>query len=509
MGILEGQNRFGQQQQQMEQAKINQGIQDYATAQQYPMMQLGFMSNMLRGLPLQATTTQSYQATPSAYQQGIGAIGTIAGAKQAGLFKEGGAVKGLAGGGAIRYADTGAVQANPDSEATQGIQAQLASMDIKQLRQIANTSPSEQVREMANEMIAQKEIQAQAEQRAQQSMPQQPMMPSQGIAAAPAGSMDTLQAAGGGIIAFANKGAVPDINTLESDEDRLARLQKQQGLVGITGKPMEGYGKYLADQIAAQSDAESKMKGYNLMDIASRFGTTAGGPLYAAQQAVQGSMPEIQKRSEAYKSREGQLMKGQAEIENADRLEKMGFIKEGNEQREKGLNRIKDLEVANLNARTQMASANRSTDLDRDAQAYFNDLVANYGMDPKNPATMNLARQKAREGTNPYAQGKLDLQTEVAITTREKEDKELKALSMQLTFAEGADRTKVLEDIQKRRQAIRDEIMAKKPAAKTGDGAPAPTPAPTSGLPATATGPNGETLYLQPNGKYSAVKPKG
>jgi hypothetical protein len=79
MGILEGQNRFGLQQQQLEQQKINQGISDYATAQQYPMMQLGFMSNMLRGLPMQATTTQTYQAQPPIAQQaaglGLGALG--------------------------------------------------------------------------------------------------------------------------------------------------------------------------------------------------------------------------------------------------------------------------------------------------------------------------------------------------------------------------------------------------------------------------------------------------
>ena len=79
MGILQGQNQFGTQQQQMEQQKINQSIQDYATAQQYPMMQLGFMSNMLRGLPMQATTTQQYQAQAPLAQQaaglGLGALG--------------------------------------------------------------------------------------------------------------------------------------------------------------------------------------------------------------------------------------------------------------------------------------------------------------------------------------------------------------------------------------------------------------------------------------------------
>ena len=42
------QNQLGQQQQQYQQNIINQAIQDYATQQQYPLMQLGFMSNMLQ-----------------------------------------------------------------------------------------------------------------------------------------------------------------------------------------------------------------------------------------------------------------------------------------------------------------------------------------------------------------------------------------------------------------------------------------------------------------------------
>jgi hypothetical protein len=71
--------QLGGQMQGFEQGKINQGISDYSTQQQYPMMQLGLMSNMLRGLPMQSTTTQSYQAQPPIGQQaaglGLGALG--------------------------------------------------------------------------------------------------------------------------------------------------------------------------------------------------------------------------------------------------------------------------------------------------------------------------------------------------------------------------------------------------------------------------------------------------
>jgi hypothetical protein len=69
------QNQYGGQQQQYNQNVTNQALQNYANAQQYPIMELGTMSNMLRGLPMQATTTNQYQATPSLLSQGIGAAG--------------------------------------------------------------------------------------------------------------------------------------------------------------------------------------------------------------------------------------------------------------------------------------------------------------------------------------------------------------------------------------------------------------------------------------------------
>jgi len=49
-GIANQQNTFGQQQQTQQQNIINQAVQNYATAQQYPFMQLGLLNSMLRGL---------------------------------------------------------------------------------------------------------------------------------------------------------------------------------------------------------------------------------------------------------------------------------------------------------------------------------------------------------------------------------------------------------------------------------------------------------------------------
>jgi hypothetical protein len=95
--IIGLQSQMGAQQQALEQNKINQAIQDYATAQQYPYMQLGVLNAMLRGLPLQQTTTQTYQAAPSITSQiaglGTAGVGAYGLGKSAGIFKDGGEVK--------------------------------------------------------------------------------------------------------------------------------------------------------------------------------------------------------------------------------------------------------------------------------------------------------------------------------------------------------------------------------------------------------------------------------
>lgn len=90
LGAINLQNQLGTQQQQFEQAKIDQQIKDYANQQQWAMQQLGNMSNLLRGLPMQSTTTQAYQAAPSAASQ-LAGLGTtaVAGAKLASMRKGG------------------------------------------------------------------------------------------------------------------------------------------------------------------------------------------------------------------------------------------------------------------------------------------------------------------------------------------------------------------------------------------------------------------------------------
>ena len=365
--IIGLQNQMGAQQQALEQNKINQAIQDYATQQQYPLMQLGFASNMLRGLPLQATTTQSYQAQPSSLNQGLGLLAGAAGAKQAGLFAEGGTIKGLAEGGVAGYANRGLAQANPRSAAVQGIKAKLEMMPIDQLQQVAQSSSSEEVRTMALEVLQEKKIRAQAEQQAQQSIAQdQQAMPTPvservGLPAAPAGAMDTLNAASGGIVAFADEGQV------ELDPEEAKRLQqqflerqqyenfarKQREAAGI-GAPKAGLADYYAKEQAELPTARKQKSGYNLLDFGVNLASQAGPLGVAAARAGKAALPNMIAREEDLRGREKDTAKGLAEIAEGQRLMKQGDITAGNVMFEKGKDRLSKESIAAMRSPGEM-----------------------------------------------------------------------------------------------------------------------------------------------------------
>jgi hypothetical protein len=78
-GILGQQQQTGATQQGLQQNILNQAVQNYNTAQQYPYQQLGFMQNMLSGLPIATQSQQYYQQAPTTLQQlaslGMGAYG--------------------------------------------------------------------------------------------------------------------------------------------------------------------------------------------------------------------------------------------------------------------------------------------------------------------------------------------------------------------------------------------------------------------------------------------------
>ena len=209
-GILGLQNQVGAQQQALEQQIKNQAVQDYANAQQYPLMQLGTMSNMLRGLPMQASSTQQYQAAPSPVSQFVGAAG--AGASLLNAFNPpkaaaGGEVKGYAKGGIMSYDMGGEVE------------SQLEGMDEKGLAEQARESSSPSIRKMAQRILRERQM----------SRPSQGTGPMGVQYQAPQPPMPTMR--GGGIIAFQQgAGGNGSKSAIEEGGDEEAKVGMQERL---------------------------------------------------------------------------------------------------------------------------------------------------------------------------------------------------------------------------------------------------------------------------------------
>jgi hypothetical protein len=221
---LNAQNAIGGQQQTLEQNKINQAIQNYATAQQYPFMQLGIMNSMLRGLPLQQTTTASYQAQPSAAQQLTGLGGAAAsyfgGKKEGGIIgmKEGGAVPGYKYGDLISDPQ---LQGMSNGLSPEQLQGRIADQQVTpNERGIFQGTQQAQQRMASNPMAAQQMAQA-------APPPQMAQAPTDagrmgGIAQAGGDMFNTMGYAGGGIIAFAG-GDIVEEQRLQAEKDAAAQ----------------------------------------------------------------------------------------------------------------------------------------------------------------------------------------------------------------------------------------------------------------------------------------------
>jgi len=99
-------------------------------------MQLGTMSNMLRGLPMQAATTQQYQAAPSPLTQAVGLAGTTA---LLGSMKKGGLAKGIKG-----YVGGGVID---------GTQADLEDMPTEALQKEMSVTQSPTIRNQIKQIL--------------------------------------------------------------------------------------------------------------------------------------------------------------------------------------------------------------------------------------------------------------------------------------------------------------------------------------------------------------------
>ena len=201
------QSAYGGMEQAQRQQGLDIGYQDFLNQQNYPYKQLGFMSDLLRGTPTgSSSVTQMYQPPGSALGQ-IAGIGT-------GIY---GLSKFMAEGGEVdSYAEGGVTsQGNVES-----IIEKLSDQQLQVAFQNAQAR---------NDMATMQAIQQELAMRASEK---------QGMAGAfnmlpQASQEDVVQAAGGGIIAFADRGAVQDPNELTEQDYQLLRPEGASALKSL------------------------------------------------------------------------------------------------------------------------------------------------------------------------------------------------------------------------------------------------------------------------------------
>ena len=382
-GILGMQNTVGAQQQALDQAAKNQAVQDYANTQQYPLMQLGTMSNMLRGLPMQASTTNQYAASPNPLSQAVGTVG--AGAS---IYNAMAPPRGAAGGlpSEFKYAK-GGIASVPRYDMGGEVESQLENMDEKGLQAQARESSSPSIRRMAQRMLRERQMGNKpqgadaANVQYQAAQPQMPSYKPGGIVAFAAGDtvyggpstendsqneedarigmqqrLDQPAPTTGGIMGATTQPATlipsgptagramqqaPNIPAFMKAEyadtekrmnaplssfmaERQAAM-REAGVADATEGQQQQRAAMMAER-ANMADEKNRQKYMRLAEFFASWGSTPGPVLVAGLNAMQKTIPNIVADEREQKKARREIDKSIADLDNATRLEKRGEV---------------------------------------------------------------------------------------------------------------------------------------------------------------------------------------
>jgi len=376
------QNQLGAQQTQAQQNIINQAVQNYATAQQYPFMQLGVMNAMLRGLPTQQTSTTMYQAPPSTVSQ-LGGLG-LAGLGGLGMYnaatgsKRGGKITSMATGGAVPMnmmsdQQLQQVQQSPASSPM----AKMYAQDLNQMHGYIHNNPE------ASKVMS-------------QPLPSGGMPPPDQMSTAPQtrtgvaaiGTGDMTKMASGGILAFAAGKEVPP-----ADDQWMSDLLKSQLTDAFSGKNTvaEAY-KPLAEEQKADLAQQRAMvlpefafrTGIGMMSGAGdRTGGTFGNLLSSVGTSALGAESGMQKSLADINAAKKLMQQGTISAATADQARRDTLLGQLN-QAYTGTQNVK-AQLANARATKEAgyASANayKEAALTEKGQNAFSGLVEKYTKD--------------------------------------------------------------------------------------------------------------------------------
>jgi hypothetical protein len=422
LNISQAQQAAGAAQQAQQQNIINQQIQNYATAQQYPMMQLSNMSGLLRGLPLQSTTTQTYQAAPSSVSQ-LAGLGTAAlGVSKLAGAKAGGSVKD------IKKMVTGGIASGVPAPK---LDVMLSRLDDTQLAQKAN--PQQNDPQTAQAAASQQDFRAQ-------------MRPA-GI-----GQNYNFSAAGGGIVAFAQGDQVKDDSsdikstlTKEYQTPIADQVASYKSLMPSTSF-VSDYADQLKSLAPSASDTQSSI-GTRLLQAG--LGIMGGTSPYAAANIGQGSQAALQGYAQDVKEQKQQQMdlakqkfelskfgyNTEADIAKAVQADHKGTRDDlikilGSEQQADAT-----IKSAQIHAGATMEAAKYGVEKAgakerQGIQTEFDALVAQ-GYDKDSPITKQIAQQNYFAATRPYGASVMVGEVSKALA----QDGQIKAANTELQMA--------------------------------------------------------------------------
>lgn len=413
LGLLGQQYGMGEKQQQYEQQRLNQIIQDYATSQQYPFMQMGILNSMLRGLPMQSATTSMYQAQPTNLQSLIGTYGALSNLPK----KEGGAIKEMASGGIASGVDPYKLPSMAKKLSDQQLQQKLTDPqtdpDTKGIMQ-AESQRRQEVRGMAsggvvafkegkkvddveNPFEKNKEDKEDKEElkgmfpiakgaaegkpaiSTEKPAKQAKAPKSEGImakpAAAPAPAKENPEDFYGRYqkriapaleearrpdeyqtdLVNARKKAMEDLN--KTDAQRLQEQQDKLKAAGVNTDFMTNLKKTYSEQLDKMADETNEQKALRRAQAWAIFGSTPGPMLKVGLQALNAYIDQEIEDDKARKKARNELNKAIYEVDHADYLIKAGQIEKADAAKADAFKRVDGLntDIAKIRQRDREA----------------------------------------------------------------------------------------------------------------------------------------------------------
>ena len=396
-GVINTQNTIGGQQQAQQQQAINQAVLNYQNAQQYPYMQLGFMSDLLRGTPTGNVTQTQYQAQPGMASQ-IGGLAATGLGAYAAMKADGGVIKdqGYKSGGIVGYKDRGYVE--------ESMLSKLEDLDKPHLQGIIQKNESPEMTGLAKEVYATKlatggivafangevvggvkklsdrhkkmsDEKEQADKVANKTdmgigtrnpffAPDEEIMPSPAASTlAVPKTAQTPTIAEEAVVSPAGITGVAEVpiqaqpaatmppaeymTQLQKDmaasetaaaiplETRVEDLKKEREALVGKDTATEDYRAQLTQERANAPDEARRQMGMRLMEFGANWASTPGAPLVAGMKAMRETLPNVMEDTKANKKAMKDLDASVYALEHATRLEELGLIDKATDQKDK------------------------------------------------------------------------------------------------------------------------------------------------------------------------------